>query len=60
MPAETGPCTPQAKELLTLEEFCSGDMSGALGRAFLRMDELLVEERYLEELRTLAGPKDKR
>ena len=35
-------------------------MPQALGRAFLRIDELLVEENHLEELKTLAGPKDKR
>lgn len=35
-------------------------MPQALGRAFLRIDELLVEEIHLEELKTLAGPKDKR
>ena len=50
----------QAKELLQLPEFRSGDVPQALGRAFLRMDELLVEEKHLEELKTLAGPKDKR
>ena len=50
----------QAKELLKLQEFQSGDMPQALGRAFLRMDELLVEDNFLEELQTLAGPKDKR
>ena len=50
----------QAKELLKLEEFQKGDMSHALGRAFLRVDELLVEEHYMEELKRLAGPKDKR
>ena len=50
----------QAKELLKLPEFRSGDMPQALGRAFLRMDELLVEEKHLEELKALAGPKDKR
>lgn len=50
----------QAKELLRLEEFRSGDMPQALGRAFLRMDELLVQEKHLEELKTLAGPKEKR
>ena len=50
----------QAKELLKLEEFQKGDISHALGRAFLRVDELLVQERYMEELKRLAGPKDKR
>ena len=50
----------QAKELLKLEEFRGGDMQQALGRAFLRMDELLVEENYVEELKELAGSKDKR
>ncbi len=30
-------------------------MQGALGRAFLRMDELLVEDDQQEELRKLAG-----
>ena len=50
----------QAKELLKLEEFRSGNMPQALGRAFLRMDELLVQEKHLEELKTLAGPKEKR
>ena len=50
----------QGKELLKLEEFQKGDMPQALGRAFLRIDELLVEENHLEELKTLAGPKDKR
>ena len=50
----------QAKELLRLEEFRSGDMPQALGRAFLRMDELLLQEKHLEELKTLAGPKEKR
>ncbi|CAL5218962.1 g716 [Coccomyxa viridis] len=49
-----------AKELLELPEFRSGNMPQALGRAFLRMDELLVEEKHLEELKTLAGPKEKR
>ena len=50
----------QGKELLKLEEFQKGDIPQALGRAFLRIDELLVEENHLEELKTLAGPKDKR
>ena len=56
----TGLLAFQAKELLKLQEFQSGDMPQALGRAFLRMDELLVEDNFLEELQTLAGPKDKR
>ncbi len=44
---------------MKLEEFQKGDMPGALSRAFLRMDELLVEENHREELKTLAGPNDK-
>ena len=50
----------QAKELLKLVEFQKGEMSHALGRAFLRLDELLVEEHHMEELKRLAGPKEKR
>ena len=48
----------QARELAALEEYRSGDMQGALGRAYLRMDELLVMDVHEAELRKLAGEPD--
>lgn len=48
----------QARELAALEEYRSGDMQKALGRAYLRMDELLVMEKHEAELRKLAGESD--
>ncbi|CAL8469876.1 g9418 [Coccomyxa elongata] len=47
-----------ARELASLEEFRAGDMQKALGRAYLRMDELLVMDDHEAELRKLAGEAD--
>lgn len=43
---------------MKLEEYRAGNMQQALGRAFLRMDELLVDDSQQEELRQLAGGDD--
>lgn len=45
----------QAKELASSEKFCAGNMPQALERAFLRIDEMLVDERYAKELKSLRA-----
>ncbi len=57
-PAVSPPDARQARELASLEEFRAGDMQKALGRAYLRMDELLVMDNHEAELRKLAGEAD--
>jgi hypothetical protein len=40
---------------MSLEEYRAGDMLGALPRAYLRLDERMLQDDQQEELRKLAG-----
>ena len=41
--------------LSSLEEYRSGDLSNALARSFLKMDELMIQKEYQDELKGLKG-----
>ena len=45
----------QARELVTTAAYKEADLDAALKQVFLKMDELLGEERWRDELRQLAG-----
>ena len=48
----------QAEELKQLEEYKAGELGASLGRAYLRLDELLRDEANAPTLRALAGDPD--
>lgn len=51
-------CLLQAAELKELEEYKRGDLGASLGRAYLRLDDLLRDEANAPALRALAGDPD--
>ena len=48
----------QAQELLTTDAYQRGDTKQALVDAFLKMDQLLLQESVVPELQSLAGPRN--